>query len=161
MCQQEIHHCYLSLPHSYSSTKSVRENERRVGSMLHSAAKEQKSIVTTSYYNGASHISHAMAENAFSKVHLGHGLVASIGAGEDVAVRSLIVSSGNDSDVHPRASKVPPNPPLSASRRSYGISVSVSRRSSFSCSSRRSRTSLARMLRAATLALLSVNSWPW
>ena len=104
------------------------------------------------------HISQAVAEDTFSKVHLGHGLVASIGAGDDVAVRSLIVSSGRDSDVHPRASKVPPNPPPSASRRWHGISVSVSRSSSFSCSSRRSRTSLARMLRAATLALLSFNS---
>src|SRR5260370_25308255 len=82
------------------------------------AKERNKSVVVTSYYHkGASHISQATAENAFSKVHLGHGLVTSIGAGEDVAVRSLIVSSGKDSDVHPPASKVPPNPPPSDSRR--------------------------------------------
>lgn len=119
---------------------------------------EEKGKDTLPYHKRASHISQAVAENAFSNVHIGHGLVASMGAGEDVAVRSLIVSSGKDSDVHPRASNVPPNPPPSASRRWDGISVSVSRSSSFSCSSRRSRTSLAKMLNAATLALLSANS---
>ena|SRR5712691_4939130 len=113
------------------------------------------------HHKGPSHISQAVAGDGFSNVHIGHGLVVvSIGAGEDVAVRSLIVSSGKDSDVHPRASNVPLNPPPSFSRRWYGVSVSVSRSSSFSSSSRRSRTSLARMLSAATLALLSDNSWP-
>src|ERR1700733_7568952 len=104
--------------------EQCRDSEGRVG-MLHLAAKNskrrrgKKSVVATSYssHNGASHISHTTAENAFSKVHLGHGLVASIGAGEDVAVRSLIVSSGKDPDAPPRASKVPLNPPLSGSRR--------------------------------------------
>lgn len=123
--------------------------------------KERKCYHITLHHNSVAHISQAAAEDALSKVHFGHGLVASIGAGEDVAVRSLIVSSGKDSDVHPRASNVPPNPPPSVSRRWGGISVSVSRSSSFSCSSRKSRTSLARMLKAATLALLSVNSQPW
>ena len=113
------------------------------------------------HHKGPSHISQAVAEDGFSKVHIGHGLVVvSIGAGEDVAVRSLIVSSGKDSDVHPRASNVPLNPPPSVSCRWFGVSVSVSRSSSFSSSSRRSRTSLARMLSAATLALLSDSSWP-
>lgn len=113
------------------------------------------------YHRRASHILQVVAVEAFSKVHIGHGFVVSIGAGEDVAVRSLIVSSGMDSDVQPRASNVPPNPPPSASRRCWGcVSVSDSSSSSFSCSSRRSRMSLARMLRASTLALLSANSWP-
>ena len=121
--------------------------------------KEEKRPTGSPHHKRASHISQAVAAKAFSKVHIGHGLVASIGAGEDVAVRSLIVSSGKDSDVQPRANNVPPNPPPSTSRRCCcGVSVSDSSSSSFSCSSRRSRTSLARMLRAATLALLSANS---
>jgi len=121
--------------------------------------RENGGMLSFTDHKGVSHISQAVADDAFSKVHIGQGLVVSIGAGDDVAVRSLIVSSGHDSDVHPRASSVPPNPPPSISR--CGTSVSVSRSSSFSCSSRKSRTSLARMLRDSTLALLSANSWPW
>ena len=69
------------------------------------------------FYRGDSQISQIVAMEAFSKVHMEHGLAISIGAGDDVAVRSLIVSSGSDSDVQPRASNVPLKPPPSVSRR--------------------------------------------
>jgi len=134
------------------------DNEGRVG-MLRSAAKDSKrrtqKLAATSHHNGASHISHARPK-AFSKVHLGHGwLRPSEQAKMSRCDRSCVVRQRLRRP--PTASKVPLNPHCPP-RVADMASLCPSREALRSLVPRVDGTSLARILKAATLALLSINS---